>query len=200
MTLARWAVRAVALCAASMLAGCATTAPSLTGDQALDENHGAIFGRMRVNSDGDAVESGRIALQFHPFEGPANLLDFDMKAGKWLLSANLDEGGYFSSVVPPGTYYAVVFVTTDVGLQGGRASTYASTIKIKQKRPSLLLFDVQPGQSTYIGDFVHALRANGSEWSVEVRDGELAFRRWFREKYPERAEAIKKLARMGALH
>jgi hypothetical protein len=199
--MSRYINRVAAMAAVCLLVACATKAPAVGGAVAVDESHGAVFGRMRVIKDGEAYGSdsprAHMTFQFHPFEGPHKLRDPYYQSAKWAIKVELGDDGYFSTVLPAGKYYAVNFALVGFAESYGWLCTYNSSSRAKMREPSLLLFEVEPGKATYIGDFVHTLR--GNTWSLDIRDNDPGLRKWLRGAHPEHSEYVTQLARIGPL-
>jgi len=193
-----------------LLASCAATAPALKAGAAPDASNGVIYGRMRVIKNGEEVTRDAhwdlikpyVAMQFSPFEGADKLMTSSLEAGKWFLDTDLSKGGLFSTVLPVGRYYAVCFQMDGFNaITAMRVSTYRSITGSRLVERNVLLFDVLPGKSLYIGDFVHSLRANGGgfDWRVDIADGESAARQLLVAASPGVVATDKQLARLSPL-
>lgn len=185
------------------LGACASNLPVLKSESKPDDGHGVVFGRMLASVDGmpitkDPTPGGLFGMSPHvkvfisPFEGVEKLHNV-WAAGKWAVDAQLQEGGYFSTILPVGRYYLVEFQFWDLtsNLDMAAVRTYVSGgPSWTTNKPNLLVFEVLPGRSTYLGTLTHVIHSQGNRfaWGTKLLDESTEATGWFNTRYPQLAD------------
>ena len=150
------------------ISGCATLSTDPITGFTPNEQDGVVFGQMQLMTDGNLIRYyGDIGLL--GINSPQSILTYicaysDPKSvksglplGERAFKTLIADDGYFSAKLPVGRYYIKMFVycvpITWHFPQGW--STYMPGPSFKQLEPKVIIFDVLPNKTTYVGTFIH---------------------------------------------
>jgi hypothetical protein len=188
----------------SVLTSCATPTPKASAKSQPDARHGIVYGRIRVDKDGEIIGTVKrfhlispyVAIHVSPYAGADKLSRNEWAAGKWFRSVSLKQpgDGYFSLDLPVGRYYIVYFIYGEIVGSGSiYMRTYESIPGATNFKPMVMTFDVRPGEATYVGTWLHRF-TNVSTWpasadfDLDVLNEFTESQQWLKANFPKLAD------------
>jgi hypothetical protein len=188
----------------SALTSCATPTPKASPSSHPDATHGVVYGRIRVDKDGEIIGTVKkfrlihpyVAIHVSPYAGADKLSRSEWAAGKWFRNVTLKQAtdGYFSLDLPVGRYYIVYFIYGEIVGSGSiYMRTYESIPGATAFKPMVMTFDVQAGKTTYVGTWFNRFKTQSAYpasayFDLDVLDEFTESQSWLKANFPNLAD------------